>query len=354
MLTDTAVRAIPIPTTDQLIPAGSRDGLYLRVRKSGRKTWVIRRRVDGEWRVRTLGDFPKVNARAARAAATTGDAPAKATTFKAAAKTFCDDEIMKRYRSAPEESVAYFTRDCAAWNSRRVDRIKRGDIVALVRKKAAERPNAALKLLALLKQFFRWAAIGEFIPFDPSVGVTAKALNLPVYQPRQRVLTDDEIRGAWAIPDEPYGRLIRFALLTACRIGEAQAFEPAHLVDGIWTIPISKNGEPHAVPLPPRAKSLAEAGWPRRQYRSLYSYLVGLEVGWNLHDLRRTAATRMRQAGVAIEIIEAVLNHAPPKLVRVYQRPDLTAEKLAALTALEKAVLAIVEPKKEEGAAEPD
>lgn len=344
MLTDTAIRAMPTPATDQLISAGGRDGLYLRLRASGRRTWVIRRRVEGEWRVETIGHWPVITARAARAAASTKDTPLRAITFGEAVKDFTRDVLERKY-SESGEAAAYLTRDCAAWSSRRLDRIKRADVVAVVRRKAADKPNAARKLLVIIKQFFRWAAIGEMVAADPTAGVTPSALDIPAYEPRTRVLTVDEIREAWAIPDLPYGRPIRFALLTACRIGEAMAFKPEQLVDGLWTIPTTKNGQAHPLPLAPRAKALAEAGWPKRAYASIHAYLRGLEIAWNLHDLRRTAATRMRDVGVPVDAIEAVLNHTPPRLVRIYQRPDTMPAKRDALLALEKDILAIVEPK---------
>lgn len=344
VLTDTAIRKLPTPDRDQLISDGGRLGLYLRLRATGKKTWVIRRRVDGEWRVRTLGDFPWLTTRAARAAASTHEAPLKALTFEEASTKFCNEVVRPRYRHAPEETCAYFSRDCKVWQHRRLDRIARRDLVNLVRDRAKTRPRAATKLLAILRQFFQWAAVGEMIPVDPSAGLTPRVLTLPVSAPRERVLTDQEIRELWALPADPYGRLLQFTLLTGCRIGEAQGFAVEQLTDGVWRIPMTKNGRPHSLPLAPLALELALAGWPARQYKSLYSYIQGLEVTWRVHDLRRTAATRMREADVSIEVIEAVLNHAPPRLVRTYQRPNLLPAMRAALVKLEESILAVVQP----------
>jgi integrase len=51
------------------------------------------------------------------------------------------------------------------------------------------------------------------------------------------------------------------------------------------------------------------------------------------HDLRRTAATRMAEAGVPRQHISAVLNHveAGPTATRVYDRYSYDAEKRSAL-----------------------
>lgn len=345
-LTDADIRKLPIPERDVLITAGGpRDGLYLRHRASGKKVWIVRRRVAGAWRVKTLGDWPALTALNARRQASSIELrKASPETFGEAAKTFYAEVIEPRYRSAPQETLAYFTRDCKGLTTRRLDKVTRADLVRIIRAKAAGdddtpgAPNAAVKLLVLLKQFFRWALVAELLEQDPTAGLTAKVLNLPAYEPRERVLADDEIKALWKMPDEPYGRLLRFALLTACRIGEAIKFDDEQVVGDVWTIPETKNGRPHAVPLAPAAAALATAGWPARKYESLHSYFVAHGYGWRPHDLRRTAATRMRDAGVSVEVIEAVLNHAPPRLVRVYQRPNMVPAMREALGKLQAEV----------------
>ena len=344
MLTDAAIKKLPEPESDRLIPAGGRDGLYLRHRATGRKTWVIRRRVSGAWRVETLGDWPTLTTlNARRKAAMTEPVKASPLTFGEASDDFYKEVILPRYRRAASQAERYFSRDCAELLRRRLDKVTRADLARLVRAKAADTPNAAAKLLALLKQFYQWAMLAELVHVDPTAGLTARALSIDVGGPRERVLDDVEIRALWAIPDEPYGRILRFALLTACRIGEAQAFADDQVVGDVWTIPETKNGRPHTVPLSPTAQALAVAGWPKRNYTSLHEYLEAKHLaGWRPHDLRRTAATRMRDAGVSVDVIEAVLNHAPPKLIRTYQRPNMVPAMREALVKLEGVISAVV------------
>ena len=58
---------------------------------------------------------------------------------------------------------------------------------------------------------------------------------------------------------------------------------------------------------------------------------------WRLHDLRRTASTRMADAGVQPHIIEAVINHVSGHragVAGVYNRSTYENEKRAALEAL--------------------
>lgn len=353
-LTDTKIRRMPPPERDRLIPFGGRLGLYLRVRAAtGRKSWVIRRREAGAWRVETIGEWPGMSARDAEARAAGNEAaPAAGVTFRDAIPDFRREVIEPHYTAAPREIEAYLTRDCKRLLPKRLDRIGTPDIDAAVRAKA-DTPNAAGKQLAVLKQFFAWAVQTGRARENPTIGLSAKKVGLRKYVPRERVLSADEIRAIWALPEEPYGRLLRFTLLTACRIGESRALAPDQIVGSTWTIPMTKNGRPHVVPLSPSAAALAAAGWPHRSYGGLHTYLGrrGHNVPWNVHDLRRTAATLMADAGVPVDAIEAVLNHLPPKMVRTYQRPDTMPAKRAALARLEATVLAIVAPPTNAGVA---
>ena len=59
-----------------------------------------------------------------------------------------------------------------------------------------------------------------------------------------------------------------------------------------------------------------------------------LKAPWTQHDLRRTAATRMADLGVAPHIIEAVLNHVSGHkagVAGIYNRSSYATEKRAAL-----------------------
>jgi integrase len=55
---------------------------------------------------------------------------------------------------------------------------------------------------------------------------------------------------------------------------------------------------------------------------------------WNVHDLRRTAATRMADLGVQPHIVEAILNHISGHkagVAGIYNRSTYAKEKRAAL-----------------------
>jgi len=72
-----------------------------------------------------------------------------------------------------------------------------------------------------------------------------------------------------------------------------------------------------------------------------------LTFEFRAHDLRRTAATRMAEAGVLRDHIAKVLNHVEggPAATRVYDRYDYDAEKRDALNRWTRRLTAIVEGK---------
>ena len=74
------------------------------------------------------------------------------------------------------------------------------------------------------------------------------------------------------------------------------------------------------------------AGWSRS--KEALDESAKLSEAWTLHDLRRTAATRMADLGVQPHVIEAVLNHVSGHkagVAGIYNRSTYAAEKRAAM-----------------------
>ncbi|MDP1649299.1 MAG: integrase family protein [Rubrivivax sp.] len=334
--TDAAIAKLPPASHEMLMPFGG--SLYLKRRPNGRQTWVLRTRMGGTWQVRQLGDWPTVGLHLARQRAQDGRIELAPTlpdnNVSHALATFKREYIATRYRTegARKESGAMLDRALAGVAGRNLSSLRRLDLTTAVQA-LADRPNTASKSLALMKQFTGWATARGLLDVDPLGGVTAGRLGLQSYAPRERVLGAAELRALWQRTD-PDAHALRFGFLTACRIGEALQWVPDQVAGDIWTIPETKSGRPHTVPLTPEAAALLPLPNPRPVYVSLAQRLKRSGATWTAHDLRRTAATMMREAGVPVHDVEAVLNHAPPRLVRVYQRHDPLAAKAAALAAL--------------------
>ena len=125
----------------------------------------------------------------------------------------------------------------------------------------------------------------------------------------------------------------------------------------MWTIPgtRTKNGVPHEVPLARPALSLLAATPERAGKATMFGDGVATfsgwskaktaldqriaEIGfamppWRLHDLRRTAATRMADIGTHPHVVEAILNHISGHkggVAGIYNRAAYRAEKREAL-----------------------
>ena len=127
----------------------------------------------------------------------------------------------------------------------------------------------------------------------------------------------------------------------------------------------TKNGRPHTVPLSPQALAIINArprqsafvfGTGRRSYCSWILPRAALdarlaEAGaalapWVLHDLRRSVATGLADAGVAPHIVEQILNHQSGHRAGVagtYNKSRYEAEARAAMVLWQEHLLAVVE-----------
>jgi integrase len=246
---------------------------------------------------------------------------------------------------------------------------------------AANRARSALSAL------FSWAIREGLAEANPVIG-TNKAVE---ERSRERVLADDELRAVWQATANlsAYNRIVRLLLLTACRREEvgALAWREVDLGAGTITIPgdRTKNGRPHIVPLAGPALALLEAvprvgdlvftaagrgfaGWagqkerldqriardrrdaarPDRHGEPLTPEDRGTHAlpAWRLHDLRRTAATRMADLGVDPHVIEEILGHVGwhrAGVAGIYNRASYDRAKRTALGLWAEKFLELVE-----------
>jgi integrase len=212
---------------------------------------------------------------------------------------------------------------------------------------------------------------------------------------RTNVIADKDLALIWkAAADEvgyPFGTIFQLLTLTAQRRGEVcgMRWDELDLDNGLWNIPASrtKNGHPHTVPLTattleileqvaPRLRTTKSAfvfparGMPEQSYtgyskgkreldakvekqRRMLAEQAGLpseeieDLDWTLHDLRRTAATRMAELGVLPHVVERVLNHVSGTFGRVagiYNRFQYVDEMREALTVWEAHLLELLKP----------
>jgi integrase len=215
---------------------------------------------------------------------------------------------------------------------------------------------------AALSGFFTWCLRHQKIHANPC----ARVYRPEAGDPRERVLTDDEMRQLWLAADAlgyPYGDVTKLLILTALRLEEAAhlRWDELNADRTVLSLPPArvKNKRSHILPLPQAATDLLK-GLPRFEGPFVFSFwgggrpLAGFTAmkkaldkasgvkGYTVHDIRRSTATGMGDLGIAPHVIEKVLNHKMKGVAGVYNRSELRAEKLQGLTVWAAHVQALV------------
>jgi integrase len=389
-LTDLSVeKQKPNPATRLEIADAGVPGLYLIIQPSGAKSWALRYRAASKSTKLTLGPYPAVSLRAAREAARVALGKAAAGTDPASEKrearaaarrpkpehdlvekvaaTFVE-RYAKKNRSWQETERVLKKEIAGPWAGRRLSEIKRADVHELL-DGIVDRgsPIMANRALAALRRMCGWAAERGLIDTSPCAGIKAPSAE----RSRDRVLSADELKaalqGSQAI-GWPFGPLVQLLVLTGQRRDEVAEMRWAEidLERRTWTIPRErvKNDQAHTVPLSEAAVEILR-GLPKVEGKAGFVFSTNGKTPvsgfsrakeridayldeaprWTLHDLRRTAASGMAGLGIAVHVVEAVLNHRSGTIkgvAAVYNRYSYDAEKRAALEAWGRHVRGII------------
>ena len=288
-------------------------------------------------------------------------------------------------------------RDLAAWRDRPIAEISRRDVVEAIDRIERRAKIQANRTLARLRALFNWTVQKDRLAASPTVGIKPPTKEVS----RDRALSDDELRWLLSSCDEiewPFGPLVKLLLLTAQRRDEVARMEWPELDFGkrTWTIPRekAKNNRAHEVHLSDaavvvlssiprvsrelvftttgetavsgfsRAKQRLDTEMIKARRRELglpeadndYRKAIKLTAGkplpveipeWNLHDLRRTAATGMARMSFPPHVVDKVLNHVSGTIrgvAAVYNRFEYLEERRAALEAWGRYVGNLVAP----------
>jgi integrase len=298
-------------------------------------------------------------------------------------------ELAERKRRAEGEQAATFAAVCSSyfqhlrgrsaersrreierellplWGARLITDISKADIIAVVddlraraRRTVGDRSSGAHARLIFnhCRMIFQHAALRYDLERLPTDRLKPAMLGL-TFRPRERVLSDAEIRALWAATATlgyPFGAYVRVLLMTGCRRGEVAGAQWSEIdvAAKLWTIPASraKANAAHVVPLTddllellatlPRYRSgphlfsttfgtTSIAGFSRYTARLLRE--MGDPPPFSLHDLRRTYRSRLSEIGIAETVAERCIAHAPRNaILRVYDRYSYQDEIRAA------------------------
>jgi integrase len=372
-------------------------GLSLRVTEHGHKSWSLCYRIGGRLRRLTIGRFPAIKPAQARREAGAalervrlGIDPAEE---KRERRLSTDTDT---FATALQDYLIYAQRNWAArtfketkrtlermplraWHSRPISSITRGDITKLVDSVLAGGAEiGANRTLAYLRAMFNWAVKRGRLATSPASGLEAPTKE----RPRDRVLSDDELRWLWHACAEigwPFGPLVKLLMLTAQRRDEVASLEWAELDfdKRTWTLPRekAKNDRAHEIQLSDAAIEVLKSAVPtdafvftsigskpvsgfsrvKRRLDAAMLAAKGDELGakcdpippWVLHDLRRTAVTGMARLNFPPHVVDKVLNHVSGAIrgvADVYNRFEYIEERRAALETWGRYVENLVAP----------
>lgn len=364
-------------------------GLYIRVMPSGSKHWGFRYQFDGRARRTTLGNYPGVTLAQARErhgaalmslqrGVDPGEVALLAKAKRKAAPTFRDmlDEFWNaelRKKKSGKATRRLLEKDTIpAWGGRKVEDIKKREIVLLLDKIEKRAPIVRNRVHGALSRFFNFSAERGVIDDSPCTRI--KKIT---ERGRKRVLTDDEIKLLWEALDLENMDIdiyrvsklaLKLILLTGQRPGEVCGMAWAELDDdGFWNIPEErmKNGDPHRVPICSMAQEVIEEA---RGYSGENDYVfassyklgrpmtrhavsravarhwedMGIEEKFTPHDLRRTLRTRLADIHVTDIVAERVLGHKLQGMLAVYNQHSYDSEKRDALTRWEQEICKIL------------
>lgn len=326
---ETTIKGLRQRDTDFMVGCG--EGLWLRVRTTGRKTFIVRRKQAGKTKIITLGDWPTLSLKGAKFIAATAKTPSDATV----------NDLLQQYHEAvisrharPKQFATYAERIRAAMGMVRVSEVKTTRLAELVAE-SRQTPRSADSLRSHLKAMFSLAIELGWRDDNPATVIGARVTGYK-YEPITRVLTHEEIKQLWEWEGNN-AALLRFLLLTGLRISEGQTGR----ADGdFWRMDKTKNGKPHWVYLTSTAKAQLAAPFEVSN-TAVQSWVKRRKVGWTPHDLRRTFATLAMENGVFPHIVEKCLNHALEGMLRIYAHAEMTEERIATAKTVERVVLEI-------------
>lgn len=254
----------PNPSTsldfrDELMP-----GLVLRISTSGTKAFCLHKRINGKMRRLTIGRFGVVSLAEARERVRqvlyeieTGrfeDRTGVEVETKPTLGDVVPDYIEKHAKvhnrdwKRKEALLAKFT----ALHGKRIDQIKRADVVKACDVIHKSAPVSANRALAHLKHLMGWCVERGMIDASPIAGMKP----LSKERSRERVLTDDELGALWAACDAegyPFGDCMKLLILSGQRRAEVAElrWSELDLEKRLWTLPAqrAKNGRQHTVPI---------------------------------------------------------------------------------------------------------
>ncbi len=204
------------------------------------------------------------------------------------------------------------------------------------------------RFLSYASGMFSWAVENDLVEHN-----YCRDLKREPEKVRDRVLSLDELAAIWNAADRlgdgptraSYGRMVRLLVLTGARLGEAVSLRHGDVLGHIWKQTANKSSRPHRLPLPKQALALIGSGSARDlafpssagtrlvdhgKRKEEFDAASGVE-NWVVHDIRRSFATHLLEAGTNPMVVDILLNHSQKGVWKNYFHATLEKEKAEAL-----------------------
>ncbi|MGA7887625.1 MAG: tyrosine-type recombinase/integrase [Acidobacteriaceae bacterium] len=343
-------------------------GLSLEVMPTGLKSWRFRYFHRGRRGIVTLGHYPAMGLAAARkrrdellAGIRAGRSPATPRiTVKAFSEQYLRDVVAKK-RADMKPVSRYLVR--SVWpliGHRPIAAVTQHDLRELIFAKRERHEQAALALYHLLKRLWNYALACGAVEVNPLLSIPAKFVGSA--HSRARSLSEAELRLFLRCLDSSAVKLelrtaLKLILLTLVRKSELRraAWSEFDLERAVWEIPAEhdkmKRGHivylsRQACDLLSRLRSVTARGCVfavcDRVYTSISASTLNRALQrltakqfkpFTIHDLRRTAATRLAELGYAEAWIEKTLNHKKRGVAGIYNRAEYADQRRGMLQA---------------------
>lgn len=384
-------RKIAKPGTRDVFRDTILPGLRLRVSDKGTKSFVLLKRYPSnptEPASRLLGHYPELSLEGAREKARrwiekiqkgqdprteearqqAAQARQAAGSFAAVAEAFLTRPGAMRLKKIGIMRHLLTVEFIQRWTDRPIDDISRAEVIAAINAIVQRgAPAQAAICFSYLRALFNWAGAAGLLESSPMAGLSATAL-CGERKPRQRTLSDDELRRVWSAAREsgyPYGDATRLLMLTGQRLNEIAGARWSEINLDERRLIINgnrmKSGAEHRVPLAEPALEILRT-IPRftgdyvftnrngalpihmgSKFKKKLDALSGV-TGWVLHDLRRSARSHFSALPAEETVRELILDHQRKGMARVYDRFSFSQEKAQLMNLWSKRLLAIVEP----------
>jgi integrase len=356
--TKAAIEALPVPKKGWRYYYDLKvQGLGVGVGSTGKKSFILYRKINGKPERITLGRYPDLTIEQARGKASeinsdiaNGLNPSEVKRGREAELTFADlfaeylERHSKPHKKTWAEDVSQFKTYLAKpLGNKKLSVIDRSSIATIHSSiTKAGHVTTANRVKALVSSVYGWAISAGLWHTNPATGI-----KLNKEKSRERFIQGDELpRFFQALADEQNDTMRDYfliSLLTGARRANVLAMRWAdvNLDRAEWSIKETKNGTPHTVTLSPEVVDILHNRKPSDDSVFVFpgygktGHLMEPKKGWKrilaragidnlrIHDLRRTLGSWQAKTGASLAIIGKSLNHKNQNTTAIYARLDL-------------------------------